>query len=185
MVVLCFACRKKKPKYSFPLNDEYRLKKWMKILNIRKKPAKISRLCADHFHKRDVYCTENGKYHKVRKDALPIFRNYQEPDIELISASGEKVEAHKVVLAAQSKTFRDILISSENIDCILLPDYSTEMIQILVDLFYDGSTKVNRNQELEVWRLFCHLGLFHIGTVKAKDSNISYLKYQIVLPCPY
>ena len=81
MVVLCFACRKKKPKYSFPLNDEYRLKKWMKILNIRKKPAKNSRLCEDHFQKRDIYCTENGKYHKVRKDALPIFRNYQEPDI--------------------------------------------------------------------------------------------------------
>ena len=71
-----------------------------------------------------------------------------------------------MVLAAQSRTFRDILISSENIDCIFLPDYSTDLIQILIDLFYDGYTKVNMNQELEVWRLFCHLGLFHIGKVK-------------------
>ena len=163
MVAACFACKKKNAKFSFPLNDEYRMKRWSKILNLSMKPTKNSRLCEDHFQPGDVYRTEKQHFFKVKKDALPIFRNYQEPDIELISSSGQKLVAHKVVLAAQSKTFREILKSSDNTDCIMIPDQSTEMLQILIDLFYEGSTKVKMNQELEVWRLFSHLELFHIG----------------------
>ena len=104
------------------------MKRWSKILNLSKKPTKHSRLCEDHFQPGDVYRTEKQNFFKVKKDALPIFRNYQEPDIELISSSGQKVVAPKIVLAAQSKTFREILKSSDNADCIMIPDHSTEML---------------------------------------------------------
>jgi len=83
----CFACKKQnEPKYSFP-RDENRLKQWLKILSLVKRPKKSSRICEEHFQIEDLFRTEKKGYFKVQKDALPLIyhKNSKREGVEMES----------------------------------------------------------------------------------------------------
>ena len=66
-VYKCIVCRGPNPKYSFP-KDEKTLEKWMKLLNLKKKPNWRAKLCEKHFRFSDLYITNEKNVTKWKKE---------------------------------------------------------------------------------------------------------------------
>ena len=79
-------------------------------------------------------------------------------DVTLVASSGERVSAHKVVLAAVFPLLRDVLAEAEcdeGFTMILLPDTNFEEVQTLLEILY-GAKDVSEEALDQLLRSWSH-----------------------------
>ena len=89
------------------------------------------------------------------------------PDV-VWKCSNEELHCHKVILAAQSKFLRELLVSvpereSTDMQYIMTPQIDSSVVRGLLDLFYSGEAKFDVDLRLETWESIYMLRLFNIG----------------------
>jgi hypothetical protein len=66
--------------YSFPLNDEARLRQWLHAMKRKGfRPTKYSKLCSEHFKETDFMYQPGFQYKRLKKEAVPsVFAEFPE-----------------------------------------------------------------------------------------------------------
>jgi hypothetical protein len=65
----CIVCKSSGKLHVFP-KEEFRLQRWMRILNLRSRPSSSASICQQHFLPSDIVETVNG-YHKIKHGTVP------------------------------------------------------------------------------------------------------------------
>ena len=92
-------------------------------------------------------------------------------DVTLVSCDGEKIRAHKVVLASASTIFRDMLQTEEEdveYQVINMKEVNTKFMLAMIDLVYKGEAKVE-NRECEEFLII--LKEYNILKVKSNKET--------------
>ncbi|XP_055317735.1 modifier of mdg4-like [Sitodiplosis mosellana] len=88
----------------------------------------------------------------VNKQIIEVFRNCEDPDVDLMVANGQIVSSHRVVLSMYSKYFRRALSQSNAEYKFIVPLIAFPLlaIQHVVELFYYGEIRVLANIKSQV-----------------------------------
>ena len=160
----CVVCNSEEPRFSFPTDAERR-SKWLQLLNVNltviKDTSKLGRLCASHFNKSDIFISPQGK-HSLRKDTVPLPYNngtiHVPSDLKLKTSDNVQFNCHKVILAANSKLFKEVLNEDEE-SIVILPDINSEELESMLKFMYTGTCNVRDLEEF-----YSIFETFHIDT---------------------
>ena len=177
----CVVCKSEKPRFNFP-TDTLRRRKWLKLLNVNltviKDTSKLGKLCSKHFNENDILISPEGK-HSLRKDTVPLpfndGTNHVPGDLKLKSSDNIQFDCHKVILAANSKLFEEVLKEEESI--VILPDINSEELESMLKFMYTGSCHVRDLEEF--YSIFKAFGIdtrSHV-TVEKRENRVVKLKH--------
>ena len=79
-------------------------------------------------------------------------------DVTLVSEDGYRIRAHKVVLASASTVLRDTLQTNEENEyqVVHMNAVKSRLMSAIVDLLYNGETKVNQRDCEEFMNILSH-----------------------------
>ena len=128
-------------------------------------------------------------FQKNTSEMLKVMRGMEEfCDVTLISDGGERVRAHKVVLASASTMFRDLFQNYEDevgYQVINIKGVQSSFIAAMIDLIYKGETKVEEKEcekflnLLRQYQLLKYNSNEQINKQKCKYYNRGFCKFGV------
>eukprot|EP00359_Climacostomum_virens_P005799 CAMPEP_0204901032 /NCGR_PEP_ID=MMETSP1397-20131031/2826_1 /ASSEMBLY_ACC=CAM_ASM_000891 /TAXON_ID=49980 /ORGANISM="Climacostomum Climacostomum virens, Strain Stock W-24" /LENGTH=359 /DNA_ID=CAMNT_0052069303 /DNA_START=1897 /DNA_END=2976 /DNA_ORIENTATION=- len=118
---------------------------------------------------------EESPVYRVQFEGLKaLFRERSNPDIWIELDSGERIGAHKIVLASRSQVFKSMLLShmqEEASNSIHIGGFSAEAVNSMIEYLYTGALTTDTHHILEM--LYLSSAYFLSGLKTALERKLS------------
>ena len=111
------------------------------------------------------------QFQKVTVEARQKMRNNEFCDVTLVSADNKKLEAHKVILAASSSFFKNMLQSEKPCHpVIFMSGAKHEVLDSMLEFIYTGETKIANHDIDSFVKMITSIELFGVNEEALKKE---------------